>query len=116
MCKRRRKRNFFLRRANVQSLPRKDKCHYVQTTLLPSPFNEFLLCDILWYGIYIWVSCPGYVPSQLLVPPWWSGGEAEKVLALCKPCSALGKASLYYQHCLQAKSKTQPPARDYEEN
>lgn len=45
----------------------KDKCRYVQTTLLPSPFNELLLRDILWYGIYTWVSCPGYVPSQTLV-------------------------------------------------
>ena len=28
--------------------------------------------DVLWYGISlwpVWVSCPGCVPSQLLVPP-----------------------------------------------
>ena len=44
------------------------------------------------------------------------GGEAGKALALCKPCSAVTKASLGYQHCFQHKSKTQPHTSSCEEN
>lgn len=32
--------------------------------------------------------------------------KAEKVLALRKPCSAITKASLYYQHCVQRIQNT----------
>lgn len=44
----------------------KDKCHYVQTTLLPPLFNTLLLHDILWYGIYIWSALPAVSPPKLL--------------------------------------------------
>lgn len=46
-------------------LGKKDKCHYVQTTLLPSPFSELLLHDILWYGIHIWVAVLSMSPPKL---------------------------------------------------
>ena len=79
--------------------------------------------DIIWCGISLWsvgVSCPSHIPSQLLVGPqpthWWGRVKVEKTLALCKHCSAITNTSLYYQHCYQHKSKTQPHTSCYEAN
>jgi len=58
---------------NAQPVPRQQ---------LPPPANSpsfTVQCDIVWYGIPlrpVWVSCPGCVPSQLLVhpqPTCWQG-------------------------------------------
>ena len=47
-------------------------------------------------------------PNSLCTPSVLAGGavsEAEETLTLCKHCSAITKTSMYYQHCLQHKSK-----------
>lgn len=41
------------------------------------------------------------LPHQLAVQ------KAEKALGLCKPCSVVTKMSIYYQPCVQPRSKTQ---------
>lgn len=41
--------------------------------------------------------------SWLLQPTHW--GRGEKTLALCKHCSAIGKMSVCYQHCLKHKAQ-----------
>lgn len=50
----------------------------------------------LWSSpLVIWVSCPGYIPSPLLLHPISLAGraawEAEEGLLLCKCCSATAK-------------------------
>ena len=54
-----------------------DKCHCTPniSPLLPSfllPPALYAEHDVIWYGVSLWsvgVSCPGCVPSQLLVHP-----------------------------------------------
>ena len=52
---------------------------------LPASFSPILYTehDVIWYGISlwpVWVSCPGCVPSQRLVPPAYSlAGQYEKL-------------------------------------
>ena len=55
---------------------------------------------------------PAVSPPSFLCPPalWCEAGWCEKQgrLWLCKHCSAGMKTFLYYQHCFQHKSKTEP--------
>lgn len=51
--------------AGVTDAWKERQCHYVQTTLLPSPFSELLFHDILWYGIHIWVAVLAMSPPKL---------------------------------------------------
>lgn len=45
----------------------------------------------------------GFPPKHPYIP-WKCGSmKAEKALALCKPCSAITKTSLYFQPCVQHK-------------
>ena len=59
---------------NVQPVPEQRAA-----TPRPTPSSFIVHHDVTWYGISlwpVWVSCPGCVPSQLLVycqPPCWQG-------------------------------------------
>lgn len=64
--------------------------------------------DALWYETslcLVWVSGPGCVPSQLLVPPQPHTGRAaqgaEEFLTLCKHCSATMKTSAAFSSKIQ---------------
>jgi len=83
----------------------------------------FFSYDVKWYGISIWsiqISCPGSVPSQLLVPPqpscWQGSTRSWNVLDSVQYCSATTKTSVRSQHCFSPKEKTQHQTRHYEEN
>uniref|UniRef100_A0A672TUV7 Dipeptidase n=1 Tax=Strigops habroptila TaxID=2489341 RepID=A0A672TUV7_STRHB len=79
---------------------------------LPPPFPAlYAEHDIIRYGISlgsVGVSCPGCVPSQVLLHPqpnlWWSRVKSKKALTLCKHCSAITKTSLNYQCYLKGKN------------
>jgi len=67
--------------------------------------------EVIWYGIPlwpVWVSCPGYGPSQLLVHLLAGRAlEAEKCLTQYKHCLVTTTTSVCYQHYSHTKSKTQ---------
>ena len=105
---------------------REDQCHYSECHPLPSSPPRFIyLLSMTWYGMEYAFGQPGSAvpavspPSSLCTPSPLAGGvgrEAAKALALCKPCSALMKTSLYYQQCFQHKPKAQPRTSYCEEN
>jgi len=66
-----------------------DKSHYSKCApfLHLSPDLYIAEHDIIQYGISLWsvgVSCPGCVPSHLLVHPqpthWWESGRCRRIL------------------------------------
>ena len=89
--------------------------------------SSFLLAfiaehDVIWYGISLWslwVSCPGYVPSQDLAhpQPTGEGGNAgERALTLCEHCSAIAKTLVCYRHLSSYQYRAQHYEGCYGEN
>lgn len=113
------------------AIPRRARLHHtyqllVKTNVIPpSFFPQLCMFSMMPYGMeYSFdqlgstvpaVSSPNSLCTLTLLP---SGAvwEAEKALRQCKPCSAITETSLYYQHCFQHKSKTQPSNSYCEEN
>jgi len=100
-----------------------DKCCHSKCLPLPSSPPRFIRC-VTSYGMeHPWGQlsqpCP---PLASCAPPASSllgrreEQKIEKALTLRKRCSGITKTSLYYQHCFQHKSETQPHISYYEEN
>ena len=72
--------------------------------LLLLALSFYCWADVIWYGISplsVWVSCPGYVPSQDLAhlsACWWGDNAGETALMLCEHRLAVAKTLACYQH------------------
>lgn len=88
---------------------------------LPLSFPQFLLLSMV-YGIFLWsveVCCPGCVTSTSCALPacsLWCRVTNRDVLTLCKHCSGITKAPLFYQQFFGHKSKTLQHTNSYKEN
>lgn len=91
---------------------------------------QFLLqIIVLWCGVLLWPVqdiCHACVSSQSAAHTkpvcwwvrqgWWrQSGTGGNALALCKHCSAAGKAWVLYQHCFSHKSKIECQVGCYEQ-
>ena len=99
----------------AQLLALADQCPAHSWAAIPAPQltppSLYIEHDVIWYGISlwpVWVSCPGYAPSQfpvhLLSSRAW---EAKKSLTWYKHYLATTKVLVCYQHCSHTKFKTQ---------
>lgn len=86
-----------------------DHCSVVWSPPLASSGHLSCLCPLP-------VCCPHQacllVGEAGVMETEWDGGNA---LALCKHCSAAGKAWVLYQHCFSHKSKTECQVGCYEQ-
>lgn len=72
----------------------KDKCH-LSKHVLPFFSSHFCILSMMSYGTF----CPLGSWGQLFQPySLTTFPQAEKVLSLCKHCSAVTKSSLCFQH------------------
>lgn len=88
------------------------------TTSHPQPMARQPLSNgLFWHTttpqFYCWAWCSvtqkiSWVTGGQLSWPWpLSPAHLSLLLGLCKPCSAIAKALLCYQHCFGLRSKTQ---------
>lgn len=84
----------------------------VWKTTLTSTTIFLLLNVIMLYGLKhpfceFKSGFPVVIPLNPHPTHYRVSGKKEKALMLCKPCSAIAKALVWYQHCFSHKYKTQ---------
>lgn len=120
MC--RSKKNILLSAGDIHFLGSKVSVHcwllWKTNTLTKNPPHPPLSLSFYWVTCYslslrlVWVSCPGYIPSQTFAHLQSSGlcGEAEETaLMLHLPCSAPAETLVCHQHPSRAAKESQSP-------
>lgn len=106
-----------------------DQSHYSKSCPLPHSFPHFIYwvgCHMVWNSLWVslghlnvtcvlTVSFPN-LPCAFSHLISVAAQKAQKVVALCKPCSVKPETFLYYQPCSHHKSKTQPHISHGDEN